>query len=191
MKKLISTILVSLLTVTSVFAAPAAKKKAAPAPRAYTPSTAPSMPSTGSFSRNYGLAGCGLGSMAMDKNSNQIFAATTNGTGGQVFAITSGTSNCVETTTSAKADRMDKYIVVNKIALADDIARGEGETIHGLAQIMNCQHADLLGSTLQSKFSTIFTSHDLAANEVTDNIITVVGQDASLASACGVAVSSL
>ena len=141
-----------------------------------------------SFARNYGLSGCGLGSLWIDKNSNQIWSATTNGsTYNQLFAISSGTLNCVESPTSAKADRMDKYIVVNKVALADDIARGQGETIQGLAQIMNCGQADLLGMKLQSNFSTIFTSHEVTANDITDRIITVVGQDASLASACGVA----
>jgi len=192
MNKMISAILISLFAVSSVLAAPAKKKM----PAKTAPAAAPAAPAQasmnqGSFSRNYGLAGCGLGSMAIDKNGSQIFAATTNGTAGnQTFAITSGTSNCVESPTSAKADRMDKYIVVNKVALADDIARGQGETIQGLAQIMNCSQADMLGTKLQSKFSTIFTGHDVSANDLTDRIITVVGQDTTLASACGVQMAS-
>lgn len=191
MKKIISTIAVTLFAASSVLAAPPAKKTApAPAPAART---APAMQNTnyGTFARPYGLAGCGLGSLVIDKKGGQIWAATTNGTAySQLFGISSGTSNCVESPTSAKADRMDKYIVANKVALADDIARGQGETIQGLAQIMNCSQADSLGSELQSKFSSIFSSHDLAANEITDRIITVVGQDSTLASACGVSVVS-
>src|SRR5512137_902647 len=48
-------------------------------------------------SGGYGAAGCGLGSMAFNKQPGifQILAATTNSlTGTQTFGITSGTSNC-------------------------------------------------------------------------------------------------
>jgi hypothetical protein len=194
MKKIISTILFSLVTTTAFAAAPVAKKAApAPAP-AMRPAAAPAHNMNhSSYARPYGLSGCGLGSLVIDKNHMQIFSSTTNGTAySQLFGISSGTSNCVESPTSAKADRMDKYIIANKVALADDIARGEGETIQGLAQIMNCQEAAVLGSKLQSSFATIFPSHEVSANDITDHIISVVGQDESLAAACGVAmVSSL
>ncbi len=199
MKKIISTILVALFAATGAFAAAPAKKAAPPA-AAHTAGqnmerqTIGGIHNTnrGGFARNYGLAGCGLGSQVMGPKDGQIFAATTNGTfGNQTFGITFGTSNCIGTPTAAKADRMDKYIVANKVRLADDIARGEGETIQGLAQLMNCAEATQLGSKLQSKFSTIFESHDMAANQITDRIITVVGQDGELSTACGVTVSSL
>ncbi len=189
------------LLATSAFAASAkpAPKKAAPAPAMQNAGqnmerqTVGGMQNTnrGGFSRNYGLAGCGLGSQVMGPKDGQIFAATTNGTGMQSIGITLGTSNCIGTPTSAKADRMDRYIVANKVQLADDIARGEGETIQGLAQLMNCAAVTQLGSKLQSKFSTIFESHEMAANQITDRIITVVGQDGELSTACGVTVSSL
>jgi|GEM_PF-688166 len=190
MKKIISTIVVCLFSASAVFAAPPAKKTvpATTAKPAAHPAHAVNHGST--FARNYGLSGCGLGSLWMEKDHNQIWSSTSNYTGGQVFAISSGTSNCVETPASAKADRMDKYIIVNKVALADDIARGQGETIQGLAQIMNCSETQMLGSKLQSKFTTIFTSHDVTVNDITDRIITVVGQDESLASACGLAMIS-
>jgi hypothetical protein len=197
MKKIISTILVSMFAASMAFAAPHAKKKApaksSPAMQNMQRQTVGGMQNTNraGFSRAYGLAGCGLGSMVMGPRDGQISAATTNGTGMQTIGITLGTSNCVGGSTTAKADQMDKYIVVNKVALADDIARGQGETIQGLAQIMNCSQSESLGSTLQSKFSTIFSSADLVANEITDRIITVVGQDQNLAQACGVTVSSL
>ena len=49
-------------------------------------------------SAQYGMAGCGLGSVVIsDDGFLQVFAATTNGTSySQSFGITSGTSNCVE-----------------------------------------------------------------------------------------------
>jgi hypothetical protein len=198
MKKIISMMAVSLFAVSAIAAPPAKKnttqQKVNNAGQNMERQTVGGMDNTnrGGFARNYGLAGCGLGSQVMGAKDGQIFAATTNGTfGNQTFGITFGTSNCVGSPTTAKADRMDKYIVANKVRLADDIARGEGETIQGLAQIMNCSQASDLGAKLQSKFSTIFESHDLVANEITDRIITVVGQDQELSVACGVTVSSL
>jgi hypothetical protein len=190
MKKIISTIVASLFISTIAFAAAPVAKKAAPAPAA-RPAAAPAHTAYhgNSYSRPYGMAGCGLGSILIEKNHMQISAATSNAYS-QLFGISSGTSNCVENPTSAKADRMDKYIIVNKVALADDIARGEGETIQGLAQIMNCQEANMLGSRLQSSFATIFPSHEVSVNDITDHIITVVGQDESLSAACGVAMVS-
>jgi hypothetical protein len=193
MKKIISTVVISLFAV-SAFAAP--KKKIRSTHTARPAATAPAehrMAYLGSsaYSRPYGLSGCGLGSLVIEKDRGQIWSSTTNYTAfNQLFAISSGTSNCVESPTNAKADRMDKFIVANEVALADDIARGQGETIEGLAQVMNCKDVGALGAKLQSKFASIFTSHDLPANEITDHIITVVGQDEALASECGVSVVS-
>lgn len=195
MKKIISTIAVSLLATSMAFAAQPAKKAAPaakPAPAMSAPAHSAPAHHTGgsSFARNYGMSGCGLGSLWFDKNHMQILSSTTNMSYTQIFAVSSGTSNCVDSPTTAKADRMDKYIIVNKLALADDIARGQGETIQGLAQIMNCQGAENLGSALQAKFATIFPSHEVTVNDITDHIITVVGQDSSLSAACGVSMIS-
>lgn len=185
MKKIISIVSIALFSA-SAFAADAKK-----AGNNLQKQTIGGMQNTnrGGFARKYGLAGCGLGSMVMGNRDGQIFAATTNGTSGsQTFGITTGTSNCEGSPTSAKADNMDKYIVANKVSLADDIARGQGETLAGLAQVMKCENSAKLGTTLQSNFSNIFTTHELAPNEITDKIITVVGQDAELAKACGIVI---
>jgi hypothetical protein len=193
MKKIISIALIALFSV-SAMAADKKKKstnapKSAPAKRIER-ETIGGLDNTnrGSFSREYGMAGCGLGSQVMGKRDGQIFAATLNGTGMQTIGITIGTSNCMDSPTAAKADSMDKFIVANQVKLADDIARGNGETLAGLAQVMNCKNAENLGTALQSNFSTIFSSHELAPNEITDNIITVLGRDSSLAQACSIVI---
>ena len=67
------------------------------------------------FARNYGMAGCGLGSMIIGKEGGQIFAATTNGTAyNQTFGISAGTSNCDDSAAAEVADRMDKFVVANE-----------------------------------------------------------------------------
>lgn len=70
------------------------------------------------YSREYGMAGCGLGSLVMGKDGGQILAATTNGTFySQLFGITSETLNCVDDNISQVAHNSDVYIQFNKFAL--------------------------------------------------------------------------
>lgn len=140
------------------------------------------------FSRKYGMAGCGLGSMLFEPTGSQILAATTNGsTFNQLFGITFGTLNCEGGSLFSKADNMDRFIQGNKVVLADDIARGNGETIQALASLMGCKGSQTeLNSLLQSQFSAIFSRHDIEANFVTDNIITVIGNDKALSKACNI-----
>ncbi len=180
MKKLIIVAL-SVFTVTA-FAADA-KKATTARPAQHS---APAQHSgSKSFSRPYGAAGCGLGSMALGKQGSQVLAATTNGTSGsQTFGITTGTSNCVDSANDAVASRMDKFINVNRAAIASDIARGEGETIASISSLAGCKNTDTLGAALKSNFREIFPSHTVPANEITDSIITVIKSDDSLASAC-------
>jgi hypothetical protein len=86
--------------------------------------------------RGYGPAGCGLGSLIFEPNSGftQIFAATTNGTfGSQTFGISSGTSNCTDS--SGGSDSAKAFVETNRTALAKDIARGQGETIESLSRL--------------------------------------------------------
>jgi hypothetical protein len=144
-----------------------------------------SAPASQSFSRPYGMAGCGLGSMIVGKHGGQIFAATTNGTAwNQTFGIMAGTSNCVDNPNNAMASRMDQFVVANKVALAGDIARGNGETLGSLSTLLGCSDSIQLNSALQKNFSQIFPSYDVQPNIVTDSIISVVKTDQQLATSC-------
>jgi hypothetical protein len=136
------------------------------------------------FIREYGMAGCGLGSVLLGKRGAQIFAATTNGTvSNQLFGITSGTLNCIDEATSDVASRSDYYIRANRYALESDVARGSGETLAGLSQVLGCQSGAALGAELQKQYQDIFTK-DSVSNEVTDSIITVIINSPDLASQC-------
>jgi hypothetical protein len=137
--------------------------------------------STPALAKAYGPAGCGLGSLIFEPNSGftQIFAATTNGTfGSQTFGISSGTSNCAGGSggsASAKA-----FVETNRVALARDIARGQGETIDGLSKLAGCRASGAVGSSLQQRFDQIFTGGS-SDSQVGDNVIEVLRSDASLA----------
>lgn len=99
--------------------------------------------------QGYGVAGCGLGSIVFGDKPGmiQVVAATLNSTGYQTFAITTGTSNCGE---SGKSARATQFIEVNKVSLENDLARGAGEAIVALSEVMGCQNADF---TMQLKSS--------------------------------------
>lgn len=131
---------------------------------------------------NYGMAGCGLGSMAFgnDNGKIQILAATLNGTGVQTFGITTGTSNCVDSGATASA----MYIAVNQESLKKDIARGEGESLNGLSQVLKCEDASKLNMTLQQNYSSIFTSSNVKSEEVNANIQALIHSNKELSGTC-------
>jgi hypothetical protein len=93
----------------------------------------------------YGMAGCGLGSMAFGENTklNQVLAATTNGTfGTQTFGITSGTSNCTSGGVAKIEKETEMFVEVNYDVLQKEISQGKGETLNSFASLMGC--TDLL-----------------------------------------------
>lgn len=103
----------------------------------------------------YGVAGCGLGSMVFgrEEGAMQVVAATLNGTGVQTFGITSGTSNCGKGL-FAKAE-VNSFIQSNAVALENDIARGQGETLSTLNNMLGCD-AQFSG-TLQENYKNIYS----------------------------------
>jgi len=185
MKKIILMLAVFGMGLSVAQAAPKAKKKAEAAPAAEESAPARKSSSRKSFSRPYGMAGCGLGSMVIGKRGAQIFAATTNGTfANQTFGITFGTLNCQDSPNNEVAMRMDHFVAANKGTLAAEIAKGDGEAIGSLSTIMGCDSASKLGTEMQKNFNQIFPSTEVAPNEITDSIISVIRQNDSLAGSC-------
>ena len=134
--------------------------------------------------KNYGSAGCGLGSVWMGKDGNQILAVTTNGaTYSTFFGISSGTSNCKDEGTNT-ASNMKFYVEANKVALANDIARGSGETVDNLAQIVGCKDTHALATTLLKNYSRIYPNQNVEAKAVSRSIISAIQSDVKLAGSC-------
>lgn len=133
--------------------------------------------------RPYGTAGCGLGNLWFGKNS-QILAATTNGSSAnQMFGISTGTSNCTDDGKSASL-RLPIFVEANKIALANDIARGNGETVTTLAKVMGCSETTGVGEKLQSNFASIFPNERVTTQHVSETIVETVKRDSRLAADC-------
>jgi Protein of unknown function (DUF3015) len=138
--------------------------------------------STAHAKEGYGLAGCGLGSLLFGNDTGivQVLAATTNGTfGTQTFGISSGTSNCVESsggTASAKA-----FIQANRETVSKEIARGSGETIASIATLAGCSDATAVGSTLQTEFKNIFPNEQVSDIAVSDSVVNTLQAHPELA----------
>jgi hypothetical protein len=135
------------------------------------------------FAKNYGTAGCGLGNVVMGKDS-QILAATTNGTSySQLFGITSGTSGCTDDGAVTAENQMPLFIETNRMALANDVARGSGETLANLSEVMGCDNAAHFATTLQKNYSVIFPSKNVETAQISDSIKNVVKGDSQLSCA--------
>ncbi len=131
--------------------------------------------SSSAFAAKYGSAGCGLGSMIFEGDQTwwkQVLAATTNGTGVQTIGISLGTSNC-DSPAPLKVGQAEAYVEANKVALANDIARGNGETIVGLSKVYGCANSTEFGRALKSNYTMIFPNTAANSKEITHSINTV------------------
>lgn len=137
------------------------------------------------FTRPYGMAGCGFGSIVIGKDGGQISAATTNGTSSsQLFGISAGTLNCVDSPSSEVASRIDHFILVNRSQIQGDIARGNGETIQALGNYMGCENSSSqIGLQLKANYSNIFNG-EVKTNDITDSIISVILSSPELSQQC-------
>lgn len=106
--------------------------------------------------QGYGVAGCGLGSIVFGPKPGmiQIIASTVNGTAGsQTFGITSGTSNCEIPESGHQAA---VFIEANKEVVRKEAARGQGETVRTIANMLNCHGENQLGSEMKSNYEQYF-----------------------------------
>jgi len=134
--------------------------------------------------QDYGMAGCGLGSVLFGPKTGfiQVIAGTSNLlAGNQTFAITSGTSNCRGEDTQESAEN---FIEINKESLAKDISRGGGETLDNLAAIYGCDELEPLGSVLQSKYAEIFPEEVATPARIHEKISAAIEADSRLAETC-------
>ena len=108
--------------------------------------------------RKYGAGGCGLGNMLFGKKDNQVIAVTTNGTSySQFFGISSGTSNCTDEV-SGRSREARAFINLNREAIETDAARGQGEYLETLADILGAQDKSAFSRSVQARYNEIFKS---------------------------------
>ena len=107
--------------------------------------------------------GCGLGKLAWEQSSQnesiggQVLMATTNGTGFQTFAISSGTSGCTNDGKIFASEKVNVFTALNFDNLSQEMAQGQGEHLTSLATLMGIpqeQHPEFFLMT-QEIYSTL------------------------------------
>lgn len=119
--------------------------------------------------------GCGLGSVIIKDNSSAVMLAlqaTTNGiSANQTFGITSGTLGCKKTKIVMN-ERAEEFVASNMDILAKEIARGHGESLDTLAELLVVEDKAEFSAALQSNYNSIYTSQKVEMSDVLDNIST-------------------
>ena len=69
----------------------------------------------------------------------------------------------------------NQFISDNMDALANDIAKGEGEYIDTLSTMLNVSDSVAFKASLQNNFDEIFSSSEVSAQEVANKIYSLVG----------------
>lgn len=136
------------------------------------------------FSAEYGMAGCGFGSVLMGKDS-QISAATTNNTfASQAFGISSGTLNCTTSNQVSQENVQKEFIADNFETLSKEISQGNGESLRAFASTFGCADSAVpeFGTQLQKAHEKIFSSpgSQAALDVVREEILS----DESLSQSC-------
>lgn len=143
---------------------------------------------SGSYRAPYGMAGCGLGSIIFKSNTNssQSTAVTSNALiMNQLFGITSGTSNCVETPAETAAVERQVFITANFSSLSKEAAQGDGMHLRAFADVLGCADAQTLpvfADLSRTNHGRIFSSEEPTV--VLKNYLDVIKANKELASSC-------
>jgi len=140
--------------------------------------------------QQYGMAGCGLGSMAFGKDNStgmQILAATTNGLfGTQTFGITSGTSNCVSGGVVKAEREQAAFAEVNFQDLKRNMATGGGEFLASFSTLLGCE--DSAKATFfkmaQDKYESILPTEQTSPVQLVVGVKAQIKADPRLVNAC-------
>lgn len=135
--------------------------------------------------------GCGLGNMIWEnypKPQNigpQVLMATTNGTGFNTFAISSGTSGCTNDGVIFSSEKVNVFVALNHGNISQNMAQGQGEHLASLATLMGIpqeQHSSFFKMT-QEKYATFIQSGENSPKAVVKAIHDAMADQPMLAQA--------
>ena len=117
--------------------------------------------------------GCGLGKILWadithQKNiAPQVLMATTNGTGMNTFAISSGTSGCTNDGKIMAEHKATVFVAANFENLSQDMAQGRGEHLASLATLMGvpANHQGAFFAMTQNQYTALI--HEGEASPLT------------------------
>lgn len=140
--------------------------------------------SSSAFAMAQSPAGCGLGTAVVFPDANEwhehVLAATTNGTSGnQTFGMTSGTLGCESANGPLKLAQA--FMDDNMDQLALDSAKGQGETLAALAEVIGVEAQDqaAFDRAMQSNFDAIFAAEGTSGSAY-EAMTSAMAQDAEL-----------
>lgn len=146
----------------------------------------PMMEESAEYEVPYGMAGCGIWAGVIkdrDKYSQfGVWALRTFVVNSQTSAITTGTSNCVDTPGKVAAMEQKVFMEVNLNSLSREAAQGQGEHLNALAQVFGCDDQEAFAKLSQSRYTSIFS--DGTPENVLNNYKNEVRSDSRLASDC-------
>ena len=140
---------------------------------------------------HFGMSGCGVASLIFDNPNDYeekwkqiVGSIVENYLGIQSSAITSGTSNC-RYTNAKTVDARDVFIDVNAAIIAQDAARGSGETIETLATMAGCSDSTTLGTELRTHFSDLFKRELSEGEKISGRVREFMKSNSRLSKSCG------
>ncbi|MFO0716092.1 MAG: DUF3015 domain-containing protein [Nitrospira sp.] len=135
--------------------------------------------------------GCGLGKIAWADFKNQkniapqVLMVTTNGTGMNTFAISSGTSGCTNDGQVWASERANVFAAINLDNLSQEMAQGKGEHLASLATLMgvpNEQHAAFFALT-QERYTALVQDGETSSVALVKTLNDAVSKSPVLAQA--------
>ncbi len=132
-----------------------------------------------------GSSGCGLGWEVAPKQSlvSSSTRTITNVTFLNTVAMTFGTSGCAKHSIVQKDKEAKYFAEANYHSLMIEMAQGRGENLANFAAILGCD-TNTFASRLQSHYGQIFSTKDVPADTMLDNVNFAIFSDFSLTAAC-------
>jgi len=138
-------------------------------------------------------AGCGLGSLVMQRNEklSQCLAVTTNQTifFNQLLGITSGTSNCSANGFVFNDKEAITFAEANLPSLKVEMAKGQGENLAAFSQVLGCKDLTAFSNLGRKKYQEIFPTQNVQALQMLTNLRTEIKKDDSMKSVCSFAAN--
>jgi len=137
---------------------------------------------TGKGAMADGGTGCGLGTLWFDGNTGvaaHSIAMTTNGSlFNNTFGMSSGTLGC-DSSQPIRYHGERVYIGANMTKLAEDMSRGQGETLAGLSEVMGIAQEDkpAFYALTQKHFDRIYANESVTSDQVADALVQVLKSD--------------
>ncbi|MFT5397168.1 MAG: hypothetical protein ACI85N_002386 [Gammaproteobacteria bacterium] len=145
------------------------------------------MTSTASFAASPGGPNCGWGNLLLEGSSGKtshVIAATTNAsTGNATFGMTSGTNGCNTSDKLTYSGRALAAIPGFMEAVAQDMAKGEGEALDALAlsyEIQDQADKAAFAKVMQQSFEQVFNQENISSEAFLHNIEMVMKNNAQL-----------